>query len=112
MFPGGADVTPEAALSKAVAEYLALRFDVLITRVEAGAKDPRDRRTEAGTADWCGVVEGGRHIEIELKAPTGRSRPSQLARCRAVERLGGVYAVCRSVSDVKIAIERAKSRPL
>ena len=101
------EAVSEADLSAAVAEYLALRFDVLITRVEAGGTSRR-RITAPGTADWCGVVQGGRHIELELKTRTGKLRNLQLDRARRVTRLGGVYAICRSVQDVADAIERAR----
>lgn len=97
----------EADLSVEVGKFLRNRSDVLLTRVEAGGEH-RKRLTTVGTADWCGLVVGGRHIEIELKRRDGKSRPAQKARATQVERLGGVYAVCRTVRDVEAAIFRAK----
>jgi hypothetical protein len=97
----------EADLSAAVAAYLEHRGDVLLTRVEAGGTS-RKRQTLKGTADWCGVVLGGQHIELEMKSRTGTSRPAQLQRCTAVRRMGGRYEVCRSVQAVHEAIEKAR----
>ena len=98
----------ESELSSAVAEYLKKRSDVLLTRVEAGGEGKK-RLTEKGTGDWCGCVyPSGLHLEIELKKKGGVSRPSQIDRCRAVRRMGGMYEVCRSVAEVHAAIEAAK----
>lgn len=97
----------EASLSAAVREYLATRRDVLITCVDAADGKGRGK-TEPGTGDWCGVLAGGLHIEIELKSAKGRAREKQLQRQRRVRALGGVYEFCRSVADVHRVIEAAK----
>jgi hypothetical protein len=51
-----------------------------------------------GQADIAGVI-GGRHVEIEVKALTGRQSQPQRNWQAAVERAGGTYILARSVED-------------
>ncbi len=60
-----------------------------------------------GQADVNGIVRGGRRIEIEVKSPTGKRTPEQVAWGRMVESFGGIYVVARSTDDVFVALAAA-----
>lgn len=51
-----------------------------------------------GSADYVGCYRG-RYVEVELKTPVGRLSAVQCARRELVGKLGGIYAVVRSVED-------------
>jgi hypothetical protein len=83
--------------------------DALFWRVSVGiGRSPDGRRVTRyglpGQADICGVVRG-RHVEIEVKTPTGRQSRQQIRWQNAVERAGGAYVLARSVDDALSALE-------
>lgn len=53
----------------------------------------------------------GRFLALECKVGSGRQRPGQRDYQRAVEAVGGVYVVCRSVDDALAGVERARRLP-
>lgn len=53
-----------------------------------------------GQADLTGIREGGQRVEIEVKAPKGRSSEEQNRYGEMIRRHGGVYIVAKSVEDV------------
>ena len=55
-----------------------------------GSADLCGWRTHHGIAQW---------IAIEVKSPTGKATPEQLAFINAVVNAGGIAGVCRSVED-------------
>lgn len=42
----------------------------------------------------------GRHLEVEVKTPTGKQSPAQKIHQKRIEANGGVYILARSVKDV------------
>jgi hypothetical protein len=59
-----------------------------------------------GQADYRFVLDGGRSAEIELKRPVGgRQSKEQRAWEARVVAAGGLYLVCRSVAEVKGALD-------
>jgi hypothetical protein len=58
-----------------------------------------------GQADLTGILGNGKRIEIEVKSPTGRQTPEQIAFGRIIERFRGVYIVARSTDDVRRRLE-------
>ena len=60
-----------------------------------------------GSPDLVGAVDG-RAFGLELKSPTGRVRPEQVAWAEAARRRGVPVAVVRSVEEAEEAIRAAK----
>lgn len=58
-----------------------------------------------GQADIAGVLRG-RHIEVEVKTPTGRQSDAQRRWQTAVERAGGRYVLARSVDEALAGARR------
>jgi hypothetical protein len=59
----------------------------------------------AGGADLVGILKpSGRFLAVEVKTPSGRQTPEQVAWQRAVESAGGMYVVARSVAEALAAI--------
>jgi hypothetical protein len=56
-----------------------------------------------GAADLVGIVDGGRHLEIECKAKGGRLTDRQRAWGDMIQRRGGVW-VCVWAPDVDAAV--------
>jgi len=68
----------------------------------------RERFVRLGTpgmADIVGILPGGQALFVEVKSPTGRVRPEQLAFLQTVARAGGFGFVARSVDDVKETLD-------
>jgi hypothetical protein len=62
-----------------------------------------------GAADLIGIVAPhGRVLALEVKSGRGRATAEQVAFLELVERMGGVGAVCWSVSDALEALQRAR----
>jgi hypothetical protein len=101
----------ESGVLDAVTEYLDLRErqgDLVWSLTDPASKDPKERgrRVRKGWADITVCVRGGRFLGIELKRPgKARTSPEQLEFRERVNRLGGVAVECRSVAEVKVAID-------
>jgi hypothetical protein len=52
-----------------------------------------------GSSDLIGVSPDGRFLAVEVKTPTGRVRPEQVAFIEAVVAAGGIAGIARSVED-------------
>ena len=109
-------VMKESGVLLAVAEYLDLREhqgDLVWSLTDPASKDPKERgrRVRKGWADITVCVRGGCFLGIELKRP-GKSRttPEQLRFRELIQRLGGVAVECRTVSEVRAAVEEALKR--
>ena len=107
-------MTPEASLLHSI--RLALGDDprVVLWRTTPVAPDPSQPRRglPPGWPDLCGVVApSGRWLAIEVKSPRGRVAPEQAAWGALLTRMGGVYAVCRSVEDARAAVDQAAAPP-
>lgn len=53
-----------------------------------------------GAADYIGVCRG-RFLAVEFKTAKGRQQPNQAAFQGIVERAGGIYAIIRTLDDVR-----------
>ena len=105
---GGAGLKhTEAMIQKSCMDWL--RFfqktnDIVFFRANSGAfKTAQGRYVKTGTpglsdicAIWNGVFYG-----IEIKTATGRMSQGQKTFKKCLESAGGVYLLCRSVSDLK-----------
>jgi hypothetical protein len=61
-----------------------------------------------GSADLVGLLHGsGRLIGLEVKTPSGRLKPDQIAWLSVVRTRGGFAAVVRSVPEALAALDRA-----
>lgn len=98
----------EAELMRHILVALNQLPDALFWRVNVGlASSPDGRVTRyglPGQADIAGIVRG-KHVELEVKTPTGRQSQQQVRWQRAIERAGGVYVVVRSVDEALAALE-------
>ena len=54
-----------------------------------------------GQADLTGILPDGRRLEIEVKSPTGRQTPEQVAFQNMIEKFHGIYILARSTDDVR-----------
>jgi|GEM_PF-2627932 hypothetical protein len=57
-----------------------------------------------------GLLMGGQFFALEVKAKGNGQQPSQKAVQEIVERNGGIYAVVRSIDDVKAVLSAPKAR--
>lgn len=99
----------ETALMRDILVALNQRADALFWRVNVGLGTDLDGRRVTryglpGQADIAGVVRG-RHVEIEVKTPTGRQSRQQVRWQRAIERAGGAYVLVRSVDEALSALD-------
>jgi hypothetical protein len=91
---------PERDVKRAVLAHFVGRPDVIIWNHPTGF-DPerRIRYGLVGSADLIGCYRG-RFLAIECKSARGVMSKEQKAFRAAVERIGGMYIVARSVEDV------------
>lgn len=87
-------------------EIMAWNSPTGVTRI------PGTRRTIAygspGSADIIGLIAPtGRFLAVEVKGPRGVQSAVQVAWQRAVQTLGGIYILARSVSDVEQGLTNA-----
>ena len=61
-----------------------------------------------GSADLCGVLEGGRFLSLELKSERGQLRPEQAVWQARMRELGAVAEVVRSPGDAVRFVEDAR----
>ena len=54
-----------------------------------------------GQADLTGILPDGLRLEIEIKSPTGRQTPEQVAFQNMIEKFHGIYILARSIDDVR-----------
>jgi len=101
---------PEQGIKAAIVEALQFRRrDVTVWTQNSGAAmmtgrggRPQPVRFASidGIADIVGLIKPwGVHLEIEVKVPGGKQRPSQLEHERRIRDAGGVYYVATSVND-------------
>lgn len=127
----------EAPILRAVRAAVAAQPGVLVWRNNSGADTvvpaarPQDRRfvrygLGKGSADLVGIVamrvcngetlDGeitfstvGRVFALEVKSSTGRASLDQRRWGDAVRKVGGFYAIVRSVDDALSALKRARA---
>lgn len=62
-----------------------------------------------GGPDLWGIAPDGKALGVEVKTPTGRVRPEQIAFIQMIRIAGGYAGIARSVEDA-IAIARGEIR--
>lgn len=66
-----------------------------------------------GSADLVGIeVSSGRFVSIEVKTPTGKIDPQQLAWQKTIRDYNGVAEIVRSVSEALEVVRKIKSGEL
>ena len=58
---------------------------------------------KAGIPDIC-IIKGGKSHWIEIKTRTGRASPVQSEMSKQLIEAGCVYAICRSLDEVVVAL--------
>ncbi len=108
-------MTPEGKLMRLI-ELAVCEHGARVIRVNAGQGwiGPSTRRPDGtvtiknarpfhgvpqGVSDLVGWRADGKFLAIEVKTPTGRATPEQLAFIAAVQAAGGVAGVVRSVEE-------------
>jgi len=98
----------EKQIQNAILRAFGTRSDMRLWRANAGGAQFGKRFVRFGVkgqADLTGVMlPGGRRIEIEVKAPTGRQSREQRDFQAMIEKFNGVYILARSVADVAAVI--------
>lgn len=58
-----------------------------------------------GSADIMGIIApAGRFLAIEVKTGSAKQNKNQLAFARMIEKMGGIYVVARSLSDLQFLL--------
>lgn len=102
--------TPEGLVVKEIMNYLAIR-KVYAWRNNTGAIKTQGQHGDrflrfgkVGSSDILGVLDDGRFLAIECKAPNGRLSDPQRVFLSNVSRRGGVAIVARSAEEVERAL--------
>lgn len=99
--------TPEGLILAQVLEYLkargvyAWRNNTGAVRLEGRSGSRFVRYGMKGSADILGVLDDGRFLAIECKAPAGRVTPEQSCFLGEIRARGGVAIVARCAEDVE-----------
>ena len=101
----------ESMIQKAIMDWLTVmkkQHNIVFFRANSGAfKTEQGRYVKTGTpglADIC-LVYDGVFYGVEVKTATGIMSQSQKQFKADLEAAGGVYLLCRSVSDLKTIIK-------
>ena len=100
----------ESDLLRSIMERLALIPGLLAWRQNTGVAKAHGFRIRfglVGSGDITGVLPGGRRLEIEVKTPTGRVSPEQIAFGERINKAGGLWFVARSADEAVIRIQEA-----
>lgn len=108
----------EQLIQKQIQLALGQRRDVCLFRQNTGvAKDQRTGQVvkfgQPGQPDLMGIltVRGlGFWLGIEVKTPTGRQTPVQIAYQHMVEARGGIYILARSAEAAVAGVDDAVAR--
>jgi hypothetical protein len=76
----------------------------LVIRMNAGRGRYNQRLAPAGTPDLLALLETGETIWIEVKTPTGKLRPEQVAMHERLCDMGHTVIIARGVDDVLDAL--------
>lgn len=103
----------EKQLAPVVLKILCGNTGLTLWRNPAGYDTARKVRygLAPGSGDYIGLWTpgGARYVEVELKTPKGRLSPEQVARKQLVARLGGIYAVTRSIADAEALLAQLRA---
>jgi hypothetical protein len=97
-------VTPEGAVKKEVMEYLALRG--VFCWVNNTGRRAGISFGKVGSSDILGVLDDGRFLAIELKAPKGAPTPAQLIFLAEVSMRGGLAFIATCAEDVAAEFDK------
>lgn len=105
---------PESKIQKAILGYLKMRGVFAWTQKNQGTFDPykkifRKTNQLKGVSDIVGILSGGTLLAIEVKTATGRVSPEQKAFLAAINNMGGIAFVARSVNDVKESLDKLEA---
>ena len=103
----------ESTIQQACVRYFRLKYpNYIILSIPNGgsrnALEAANLKREgalAGASDLMVIVENA-VLFIEMKRPKGRQQETQKAFQEAVERLGHTYAICHSLQEFQLTIER------
>ncbi|MBL8967690.1 MAG: VRR-NUC domain-containing protein [Spirochaetaceae bacterium] len=111
--------TPEGEVLNACLEYLRLRrvyawrnnSGAVKLRGAAGARDRFVRYGKPGSSDILGILDDGRFLAIECKAPRGKG-PTEAQRdfLEDIRKRGGLAFVARSVEDMERELDLADAK--
>lgn len=113
--------TPEGAIQRSFMDLLRLR-GLLCWRINSGAMKYGDNRRVFfilgpdgkpfhGFGDLLVILDGGRWMSIEVKAPGGRPTAHQLAFLEAVRVRGGVALMIHDVTTLNRVLDRLEADP-
>ena len=99
--------TPEGIILAQILAYLKMRR-VYAWRNNTGAVKLEGRSGSRfvrygmkGSSDILGILDDGRFLAIEVKAPTGRATPEQSCFLGEIRARGGVAFIARSAEEVE-----------
>lgn len=99
-------MTPEGAVLNSILDYLRIRHvfawrnNTGATKIRTPGGDRFIRYGLKGSSDILGILDDGRFLAIEVKAPAGRVTQEQKDFLESIRKRGGVAFVARSVEDV------------
>jgi hypothetical protein len=107
-------MTPESAIRNLICSYLRMKGVFCFVHDSVGIYDPVRKKFRAnrnpyrvkGVSDILGVLRGGRMLAIEVKVPGKYPTPEQRAFINAVNVMGGLAFVARSLDDVISELEK------
>lgn len=105
----------EAQVQQSILERIGAAPGVRVFRMNSGtARNPRTgqvvRFGVPGMADLLVLVQD-RYAWIEVKSARGRQSPEQVRFQRAIEAIGGVYAIARSADDAAEVVRHLRDAP-
>jgi hypothetical protein len=101
-------MTPEGAVKKEVMEYLALRG--VFCWVNNTGRRGKVNFGKVGSSDIIGILDDGRFLAIELKAPGGVPTMDQIMFLAEIAKRGGVAFVATSAEEVADEFKRYNLR--
>jgi len=103
----------EKSVMSEVMQALSGRGDLRAWRNNVGAARDGGRFVRfglPGSADITGILNDGRRLEIEVKAPGGRLSEKQKNFGAMIQKFGGVFFVVRSAAELLELLEQTKKR--
>jgi len=101
--------TPEAKVSKAIDDYLAL-LDFYVLRTSAGMAQIEGRKMSmgrVGTHDRTCCAPNGRYVSVEIKSAKGSPSTAQLRQKDFIQRRNGIVIIAHSVDELRSSLADA-----
>ena len=104
---------PEGDIQQACVEWFRYAYPnyVIFATPNGGTRNAREAAqmkkegVMAGVSDLIILIEGA-VLFVEMKVKGNKQQPSQIAFQKAVERLGFSYAICHSLQEFQLVVER------